>query len=152
MVTRSQLVEAARSFIGARFSHQGRTREFLDCGGLVLMVGRTLQLTQAEELGYASYPMNGRFEQLLREITDEMDFESVYPHKFTGEELKPGDLLSYDYQNGEGVRHVAMVTQWDGKRYWVIDAIPEYGVSEHPLAHPFSVAKLRGYRPRGLAD
>lgn len=151
-VTRQQLVYTARSFIGCKFSHQGRSRKHgIDCGGLILLAGRELGLTDLEELGYAAYPTNGRFDYLLATHAEDLQFESRYPHKFTGEELLPGDLLSFDYLNGEGTRHVAMVSKWDGSRYWIIDAHPDYGVTEKPLAHPFSRALLKAYRPRDLA-
>ena len=151
MVTRVRFIEEARKWIGTRFSHQGRNRRNgLDCGGLILVVGRALALTDLEELGYSSFPTGGRFEALLNEHADALGITSKYPHKFTGDEFLPGDLLGFDYQNGEGLRHVALVTRWDGACYWIIDAQPDFGVTEHPLRHPFSKATLSGFRVRGL--
>lgn len=148
-MNREDFVKSMRRHIGKKFGHQGRG-ERLDCGGLILVGGRQHGLTELEELGYASFPTNGRFEELLREHTDFLGWESKFPHKFDGTELLPGDLISFDYENGEGTRHIALVTKFDGLRYWILDATPNYGVSEHPLGHPFSKATLKGWRIQGL--
>lgn len=150
MIERDDFIRAARSFVGTRFAHQGRTRDGMDCGGLILVTANRLNVSDLEFLGYASFPSNGKFEQLLLENTDYLGIESRYPHRFDGSEFLPGDLLSYDYNNGEGTRHIALITKFDGLRYWVVDAIPEYGVTEHPFAAPFSKATVKGWRVRGL--
>ncbi len=149
-VSRAKFIEIAREYRNTPFSHQGRSEKFLDCGGLILVVARRLGLTELEELGYASFPIDGRFDELLEAHTDFLGFESKYPHNFNGSEMKLGDLFSFDYENGEGTRHIAIVTKFERTRYWVIDAQPVYGVSEHPLSAPFSKATLKGWRVRGL--
>lgn len=152
-MTKELFIKEARKYIGTRFAHQGRNIKVgIDCGGLILIIARTLNLSDLEYLGYADFPNNGKFEELLTEHADYLNFESKYPHRFDGTEFTPGDLLSYDYNNGEGTRHLAIVTHWDGKRFWVIDAIPEYGISEHPFSHPFSMATVKAWRVRGLTD
>lgn len=150
MISRQQIVEAARSYCGAKYTHQGRSRERgLDCGGLILVVARELGLSELEELGYAkSAPESDRFEQLLNENAENLNIESFPPHQFNGTEFEPGDILAYDYQKGEGISHTAFVTCWDGRAYWVVDALQNYGVSEHPLKFPFSKARILGFRIR----
>jgi cell wall-associated NlpC family hydrolase len=151
MANGNDIVAVARNWCGVKYSHQGRTRQTgLDCGGLVLVVANSLGLSELEELGYSSFPNNGRFENLLNEHADNLNIESVYPHTFTGAEFEAGDILGFDYQNAEGVRHTAFVSKFDGANYWVIDAIPDYGVCEHPLRHPFSKARILGFRVKGL--
>lgn len=150
-MTREQIINETRKWIGARFGHQGRTMNAMDCGGLMLVVGRALCVTEFEELGYASYPTQGRFDEILAQELERLDFESTYPHKFNGTELQPADLISFDYMNGEGTRHVAMVTKWDGRCYWIIEATAKYGVTEHPFKYPFTKdTKIQGWRVRGL--
>ena len=154
-VTRNQLVETTRSFVGTKFGHQGRDAATtgLDCGGLILVVGRRLGLTELEFLGYADFPTDGKFDELLEQTTD-LIWERRFPFNFEGTELRPGDLLSFDYGNGEGTRHLAMVSGWDGRRYRVINAMPDYGVTEHPLAAPFVGRRttLKAWSIRGLVD
>ena len=153
MDKRTQLIEAARSFIGVRFSHQGRSRRNgLDCGGLVLLAARQTHLSSLEFLGYADFPADGEFDRLLEESCLPLGWTSSYPHNFDGTEFLPGDLLSFDYKNGEGTRHIALVTDFKNNRYTVIDAHPQFGVSEHPLALEFAKAKITGWRIFGIDD
>lgn len=154
-ISRAEFVEAVRRFAGARFSHQGRNRRTgFDCGGLILTAGRETALSNLEFLGYASFPTDGKFEELLSEHTEFLGWEKIYPFAFDGTELLPGDLLSFDYGNGEGTRHLALVTKYERNCYWVIDAIPDYGVSEHPVRFPFVKPKtvLKGWRVPGLIE
>lgn len=153
VITRRQFIEETRKYIGIKFAHQGRNQAVgIDCGGLILIVAKSLNLSELEYLGYADFPHDGKFEQLLTEHADYAGFESSYPHRFNGTEFKTGDLLSFDYNNGEGIRHLAVVSNWDGRRFWVIHSMPEYGVCETPLAHPFSVATLKAWSVRGLIE
>ena len=138
MTTRHDLLAEARKYVGAKFGHQGRQKNILDCGGLVLLAGRGVGVTSLEFLSYANFPAGGKFEELLSEHAVNSDYSSKFPHAFDGSEFQPGDLMAFDYGNGEGVRHIAFVTKWDGRRFWVIDAQPDYGVTEHPLAFPFT--------------
>lgn len=140
---REKLIESARAYRGVKFSHQGRNRMTgIDCGGLMLVATRENGILDLEFLGYAAFPTNGKFDELLTANADFL-WERSFPFQFDGTELKPADLLSFDYGNGEGTRHIAMVTKWDGRRYSVIEAIPDYGVCEHPLAPPFMKEKTR---------
>jgi hypothetical protein len=59
MITREQIVERARSFIGLKWKHQGRNRKGgIDCGGLIICVGRELGILdhRADVFGYTIYP------------------------------------------------------------------------------------------------
>ncbi len=153
MSTREQLIAETRKWLGVKFSHQGRNRATgIDCGGLMLVATRAIGILDLEFLGYAKYPTEGKFEELLAENSDLL-FESVFPFNFTGDEMLPGDMISFDYDNNEGTRHLALVTGWDGRRYKVIEAQPGRGVCEHALAPPFVKTKMmvKGWRLRGLA-
>lgn len=61
MVTRDDIVAAARTWIGVRWQHQGRTRHGIDCIGLPAVVAFELGLIAA--LPAADYPRrpNGTF-------------------------------------------------------------------------------------------
>lgn len=58
MPARSDVVECARSYIGVPWRHQGRSREGVDCGGLVRCVGVDLGLlpAKADLSGYDRLP------------------------------------------------------------------------------------------------
>ncbi len=152
------MINEARNHLRTPFGHQGRKENAqnprLDCGGLILVAGRALGLTSLEFLGYADFPTDGKFEALLVEHAVDTGESFTYPFRFSGGEFLPGDLVAFDYGNGEGVRHIALVTKFDGRRFWVIDAQSNYGVSEHPLAFPFVQTKtvLRRFGVKDLAD
>ena len=57
-VTRDQIVDEARSWLGVRWRHQGRNRSGVDCGGLVTVVGQALGImpAAADAFGYARLP------------------------------------------------------------------------------------------------
>lgn len=144
-----------RGYLGTRFSHQGRDPKMtgLDCGGMILVGARQHQLSSLEFLGYALFPTEGKFDELLFEHADFIG-EFAFPFNFTGDELREADLVSFDYGEGGGTRHIALVTGWDGRRYRILDALKEYGISEHALAAPFVKTNtvLKGWAVRGLDD
>lgn len=149
---RQALVSSARSYIGTKFGHQGRNRVTgLDCGGLMLTATRESNLLHMEFLGYASFPTDGKFDEILA-THSELLFERSFPFNFDGSELLPGDLVSFDYGNGEGTRHLAMITKWERGRYTVIESQPKHGVTEHAIAPPFVKNKtsLKAWRLPGL--
>ncbi len=148
-VTAQMVINEARSWLGIPYAAQGRTRAIgVDCGGLLLVVGRALGLTELEELGYANSPDGKRFEQLLEENSDRIEPK---------EAARPSDILAVDY--GLGIQHTMFVTQLDPLT--VIHAKRPHadpsrtnrrGVIEHRLLP--STSDLRGwvrtYRLRGV--
>jgi hypothetical protein len=61
MVTQRDLILAAREFIGVKFAHQGRSREGLDCLGLLLVsaaaVGLRFDGVAARDVDVPNYSM-----------------------------------------------------------------------------------------------
>lgn len=60
MITPDMIVNEARSWVGVRWKHLGRTRNGIDCGGLVLLVGRAHDVVHYDPGGYPHRP-NGDF-------------------------------------------------------------------------------------------
>ncbi|CAN5509406.1 hypothetical protein BH10ACI2_BH10ACI2_04410 [soil metagenome] len=151
-VKREEFIESMRGYLGWKFGHQGRSKQTgIDCGGLILVGARQHGISELEFLGYSDFPTDGKFEALLHEHAD-FKGEWVFPFGFDGSELQAGDMVSFDYGNGEGTRHLAIITSWDGRHYRVIEAQPKFGVCEHALSPPFVVTKtvLQGWGLRGL--
>jgi cell wall-associated NlpC family hydrolase len=61
MITADQIIAEARTWIGVRFLHQGRTRHGVDCVGLVACVMRSLDPSWSAEIpiDYARRPKDG---------------------------------------------------------------------------------------------
>lgn len=55
-VTRERFVAEARRWIGVPWVHQGRSRRGVDCIGLLLVVCRSLGLSDYEVTGYGTAP------------------------------------------------------------------------------------------------
>ncbi len=61
----ADIITAARSALGVRFRHQGRTMSGMDCAGLVVYVAQSLGLEYADHDGYARQPSGGLLESAL---------------------------------------------------------------------------------------
>lgn len=57
MVTRQQIVDTSRSYLGCRYHHQGRNRAGVDCAGLIVCVANDLGIqTDSDLRGYSRVP------------------------------------------------------------------------------------------------
>ena len=62
MKSRAEIVEYARSWIGVRYRHQGRTRRHgLDCAGLLARVGNDLGILEFDSHNYHRFPTDNSF-------------------------------------------------------------------------------------------
>lgn len=129
-------MDEARKWLGVRYANQGRDKiTGVDCGGLLLVVGQALGLTELEHLGYANSPDGETFERLLDEQCERTD------------KLQPGIILACDY--GEGIQHTAIVTRTE-PRLTVIHAKRNKGVIEQYLHGYDQRAWVRNYAIRGV--
>jgi cell wall-associated NlpC family hydrolase len=84
MVYRRDVVNLARSYVGTKYRHQGRTREGIDCAGLVILVGN--------ELGLINYDTDG----YLRKSTGRQIFQYFKDsgmEQISTSDLKLGDVI-----------------------------------------------------------
>lgn len=57
MITRSQIIETARSFVGTPYHHQGRLPGVgMDCVGMIVCVARALNLAVEDYTRYSANP------------------------------------------------------------------------------------------------
>jgi len=89
----------------------------LDCGGLALVVLRSLGVIDLEVLGYSSRPNGIDFENFLAQEAEQIPNESTLP----------GDIVAFDY--GHGIQHIGIVTEVTHK-IKMIHARPRGGVVE----------------------
>lgn len=80
MTTRAEIVAAARSYLGVRWRHKGRTRHGVDCVGLLVAVSNDLGLgVKDTDLDYKRTPDVHLFLQMLRSQSDRGDFNNIRP-------------------------------------------------------------------------
>ena len=96
-VTRADVVRVARSYVGVRWRHQGRTRAGIDCIGLVIAVAHDLGLTDYDFTGYGRVP-DGK--ALRATMCEQMDLLSTEPQL--------GDVLLLRFDRNP--LHTAIVT------------------------------------------
>lgn len=105
--SRYDVVNSARSFVGTRFMHQGRSKALgVDCVGLLLCVAYELNLKAIDFPGYYRVP-DGTLEDKLS-----ASLERVFPEDRQGclHCHMPGDILCFNINKVP--RHVAIRTPY----------------------------------------
>ncbi len=83
------IIRTARSYLGVRFRHQGRSRSGIDCAGLIVCVGHDLGLQrEADYTAYSHDPDGRTLHKLLAR-----HFEVVPPG-----EMALGDVVFMAFQ------------------------------------------------------
>ena len=130
-MTGAEIVSVARTFLGSRYVHQGRSRAGLDCIGLPVCVRAELGLPELDVSGYA------------RATTDAemLNFCRTYMAVVARSDLQPGDIL---VQMNGTVRHMAVVADYLHGGLSIIHAwLPRRRVVECRLDDHF-MATVRG--------
>jgi cell wall-associated NlpC family hydrolase len=96
MTTRQQIIDAARSYRGCAYHHQGRNRAGIDCAGLIVCVGRDVGIELRDMGGYPRTP-DGK---ALRSFVEEQASRVT--------EYQPGDILLMRFERDP--QHLAIVT------------------------------------------
>lgn len=138
LVDRAAIVEAARSYVGTPFMHQGRLRGCgIDCAGLLMCVAYDLRMRDVRIDGYSRQPDERAFREALRDHLDAIPYC----------DLAPGDILTFAFH---AEQHVAIVTKADP--VWIVHAYEKVGrCVEHPLDMVW-MRRVRGcYRFREAA-
>jgi NlpC/P60 family putative phage cell wall peptidase len=95
-VSRAQIVAEARSWLGVKWRHQGRTRCGVDCAGLVVNVAHALELSEFDTRDYARQAADETLLDICR--------EHLIPVRLA--DLAPGDVLVTAWENQ---RHIGIV-------------------------------------------
>lgn len=128
------LVAAARSFIGAKWRHQGRRPEFMDCIGLAFLSFRAIGVEMADEKGYGRTPHNKR---LRAGMVSRLGDPAPLP-------LQPGDVVTMRW-NGEEM-HVGIVTDHPDGLGLIHCSRPHGGVIEHRLTAEWADRIVEAWR------
>lgn len=121
MITRSQIVECARTYLGTPFQHQGRIRGLaLDCVGLPICVARDLGIDIPNYVNYDPEPAD---DTVLRECKKNL-------REIDETQMKFGDILCLRVPVP---CHVAIVTELMGYTSIIHAYSPNMKVVEHVL-------------------
>jgi cell wall-associated NlpC family hydrolase len=132
MIDRQTVVDTARSYLGVKYRHQGRSRFGIDCLGLLVLVARDLWLFDADSNDYGRVP-DGR--KLQRGLEEHLD---------TSSGLKLGNILLMRFEKNP--QHLAIVTD----RGIIHSHSYAKKVVEHGLDDVWKDRIVREYTFRGL--
>ena len=133
---RLEFIAAARGFMHARWRHQGRRPEAMDCLGLVVLSLAAVGVIVRDRTDYARTPYSRALAASLRE-----HFGPPVPR----EQLRPADIVTMAWAGEES--HVAIVTDHPeglGLIHCYLDA---RRVVEHRLSPEYLDRIIEGYRP-----
>lgn len=148
MITREQIVDEARSFIGTRYQHQASLKGVaVDCIGLIRGVARGVGLDdpftsgKAREFeGYSQYPNPMLLVLACEEFMDRIKIS----------EAGLGDVLVFSFID-RGVnqpQHFGIISQTDPN--YVIHSLAGHKVVEHHVNEVWQRRILSAYRLRGV--
>lgn len=100
MTTRAEIVAAARALLKVPFLHQGRTREGIDCAGVVVYVAHRLNLSAFDATGYRRLPA-GIGQETIEDVC-RREMRQIDPAT-----AKPGDVALFVI--GKRPRHLAIL-------------------------------------------
>ena len=135
MITRDQIIEEARSWLGTPFRHQGRVKGVgCDCAGLVVGVASALGLADFTEVAYGRNPRPQKMGAVLDEyLTKKPLYEAL-----------PGDVIWMAF--GKDPMHLAIKTD-----YGMIHSTSEIGkVVEHGIDDLWNSRFRECYAFRGI--
>lgn len=141
-VVREDLVAYARSKIGVKWKHQGRTDFGLDCVGLVVAVSKHFDLTQFDFFRYSARPQSRKFEQAFFEA----GCSAITPFSLT--KLQPGDIVVLSY--GKYPMHCGIRAERKGIPTLIHSSAIGRKVREEDLVTPLSNKVFGGFRYPGM--
>ena len=145
MITRAELVAAARGWVGVPWQHQGRSRSGVDCGGLLIELARELGLADVD---VGAYPMSADGHTLRALCREHM-------RPITLAELQPGDAVLVRFRPPLPESHVALVTDYRHGGLALLHALNRGDagrVIEHRLDPYWRSLIVAGYQLPGVSD
>jgi len=138
MVSRDQIVEAARRWKGTPWRHQGRTPVGIDCAGLIVCVAKELGLSDFDT---ADYQRTAQQHKLLGYFREHMDAQPL-------KELKAGDVILF--RDSAYPCHVAMVAEKNGALYIIHAHAERRVVLEEQLSEHWKSKWVAGFKFKGV--
>lgn len=136
MPERSDVIAAARRYVGTPFCHQGRSAAGMDCVGLIIAVGRAIEVgLEWPEMPYREFPPEDYVKAVLNAFLEPLGGAPV-----------PGDIALIRWRRT--ANHLAIVADGD-QPYSLIHAYYVMGrVVEHRADYSWQnrVESLYGFR------
>lgn len=148
-VTRRQIVDAAREYLGAPFRHQGRNKNGIDCAGLLVAVAWDLGIESwdpAKHTGYQRIPDGVTVNRIMSALLDK-----VPP---LTENFLPGNVVQIAYHSGgrELVTHMGFLTDLQGGTGLIHAYFPMLKVVEHRFDDSWKKRCTAVFRPRSIVE
>jgi cell wall-associated NlpC family hydrolase len=129
-----ELVKQARSYLGTPFKHRGRTKQGLDCAGLVVRSFIDLGRPVKDLKVYGREP----YKDGLRQVVQSNALSQI-------EDLEPGDILLMCFLKEP--HHIGLVGDYSLGGLSLIHSYGEVGrVVEHRLDEAWKARILEAYR------
>jgi len=142
MTTRGEFIEALRTYKGVPFNHLGRSKSGVDCYGLIYAALTDIGFKLDAPEAYNSNPDSERLTIAAHKYLHKMPYNRL---QRIGNQLQPGDILSFWIKNPDKPKHLAVYTGQDSYgRDTVIHAYSrkQAGVIETPIALTFMSRRI----------
>ena len=137
--TSQLVVDAALSFVGTPYAHQGRFPGLaLDCAGLVICAAQSAGIAVADVAGYSRVPDGVTF---LAGIEAQMD-------RINMSDIQPGDVIAFTFLKDP--QHAAVVTAVEPRLKITHAHMRVRKTVEHDLDETWSKRICGAYRFRGI--
>jgi cell wall-associated NlpC family hydrolase len=137
--SRDAVVAEARSWLGVRWLHQGRSREGIDCIGLVVVVRRALGIGDYDLAGYPREPDGSLMTHFLTAGGTRIGILKA----------QPADLLLF--KDARSPCHVSIVSARQGDVMHMVHALAtRHKVVEEPVMHEWQDKWVAAFRMPGI--
>jgi cell wall-associated NlpC family hydrolase len=136
-ITHAAIIAEARSWLGVKWKHQGRTREGVDCIGLLIVVAKGFGLTDRDEKAYSRRPDGFDFLERFKQEMDEVPLA----------EVADGDVIVF--ADGPFPCHCGLATTKNGARHFIHAHASRRCVLEEQYAHEWPRKARKAFRFRG---
>lgn len=143
MITRSEIVKMARSWLGTPYRHQGRSRRGVDCAGPLVHIAHEVGLGDKfnDQLIYSVNPETFSLKQQMDAVLDHI----------TKDEIRPGDPLLFKIDVHP--QHVAITVDYHLGGLGMVHCYSRIGrVVEHRLADVWFARLVQAYRIPGIVE
>jgi cell wall-associated NlpC family hydrolase len=144
MITRREVVDFARSFIGTPYRHQGRSKVFgVDCAGILVLLANKLNIYWESKYSLR-YARNPEFFILQSEM-------DKYLEEITWKDIRMGDVLLFKITKHP--QHVGIVSDYAKNRLGIVHTYESVGkVVEHRLNEMWMGLLIKAYKIPGVIE